>query len=151
MPFFYVCNPVNSKKSIVFVFSLTCHRIGLFGPQSTLSPCPCEARHEFSNHMAGSAILGVYWISRRYEIDLFSLYVLFSQYRSCDNTLKNCVFQISSCSRAYVRIIYEKTKGQVPLGPPLGKKRTTSRGLLLNFSKNSLRLSFYRFLVKKFS
>ena len=60
MPFFYVCNPVNSKKSIVFVFSLTCHRIGLFGPQSTLSPCPCEARHEFSNHMAGSAILGVY-------------------------------------------------------------------------------------------
>ena len=43
MPFCYVCNPVNSKKSIVFVFSLTCHRIGLFGPQSTLSPCPCEA------------------------------------------------------------------------------------------------------------
>ena len=42
MPFFYVCNPVNSKKSIVFVFSLSCHRIGLFGPQSTLSPCPCE-------------------------------------------------------------------------------------------------------------
>ena len=35
--------------------------------------------------------------------DLFSLYVLFSQYRSFDNTLENCFFQISSCSRAYVR------------------------------------------------
>ena len=35
-------------------------------------------------------------------IDLLSLYVLFSQYRSCDNTLENCFFQISSCSRAYV-------------------------------------------------
>ena len=31
-------------------------------------------------------------------IDLFSLYLLFSQYRSCDNTLENCFFQISSCS-----------------------------------------------------
>ena len=77
-----------------------------------------------------------------YEIDLFSLYVSFSQHRSCDNTLKNCVFQISSCSRAYVRKIYEKTKGQVPQGPLLGKKRTTSRGLLLTFSQNSLILSF---------
>ena len=39
-------------------------------------------------------------------------------------------------------MIYEETKGQVPLGLLLGKKRTTSRGLLLTFSKNSLRLSF---------
>ena len=42
---------------------------------------------------------------------------------SCDNTLykmnilENCFFQISSYSHAYVGIIYEKTKGQVPLGP----------------------------------
>ena len=71
-------------------------------------------------------------------MDLFSLYALFSQYRLCENTLKNCVFQISFYSHAYVRIIYE------------GKKRTTSRGLLLTFSKNSLKLSFHRFLVKKF-
>ena len=34
--------------------------------------------------------------------DLFSLYVLFSQYRSWDNTLENCFFHISSCSCAYV-------------------------------------------------
>ena len=33
------------------------------------------------------------------------------------NISGNCFFQISSYSRAYVGIIYEKTKGQVPLGP----------------------------------
>ena len=42
--------------------------------------------------------------------DLFSLYVLFSQYRSCDNTLENCFFQISSCSRAYVRTKRQSVK-----------------------------------------
>ena len=54
-------------------------------------------------------------------IDLLSLYVLFSQYRSCDNTLENCFFQISSCSRAYV-CWHKNTKCQVPLGPLLGKQ-----------------------------
>ena len=42
--------------------------------------------------------------------DLFSLYVLFSQYRSRDNTLENCFFQISSCSRAYVRTKRQSVK-----------------------------------------
>ena len=59
------------------------------------------------------------WSEQR---DLFSLYVLFSQYMSCDNTLENCFFQISFYSRAYLCIIYEKTNGQVPLGPLLGKQ-----------------------------
>ena len=54
--------------------------------------------------------------------DLFNLYVLFFQYRSCDYTLENSFFQISSYSRAYLRIIYEKKKGQVLLGPLLGKQ-----------------------------
>ena len=45
-----------------------------------------------------------------YLIDLFSLYVLFSQYRSCDNSLENCFFQISSCSRAYVRTKRQSVK-----------------------------------------
>ena len=63
-------------------------------------------------------------------IDLFSLYVLFSQYRSRDNTLGNRFFQISSYSLAYLRIIYEKTMGQVPLGPAIGKTQHTRRGLL---------------------
>ena len=61
------------------------------------------------------------------RIDLFGLYVEFSQYRSCDNTLGNCFFQISSYSRAYVREIYEKTKGQVPLGPLLGKQNIQAK------------------------
>ena len=43
-------------------------------------------------------------------IDLFSLYVLFSQYRSSDNSLENCFFQISSCSRAYVRTKRQSVK-----------------------------------------
>ena len=43
-------------------------------------------------------------------IDLFSLYVLFSQYRSRDNTLENCFLQISSCSRAYVRTKRQSVK-----------------------------------------
>ena len=54
-------------------------------------------------------------------IDLLSLYVLFSQYRSGDNTLENCFFQISSCSRAYV-CWHKNTKCQVPLGPLFGKQ-----------------------------
>ena len=43
-------------------------------------------------------------------IDLFSLYVLFSQYRSRDNTLENCFLQISSCSRAYVHTKRQSVK-----------------------------------------
>ena len=58
-------------------------------------------------------------------IELFSLYVLFSQYRSCDNTLGNRFFQISSYSCTFLRIIYETTMGQVPLGPALGKTQYT--------------------------
>ena len=63
-------------------------------------------------------------------IDLSSLYVLFSQYRSRDNTLGNRFFQISSYSLAYLRIIYETTMDQVPLGPAIGKTQDTRRGLL---------------------
>ena len=45
------------------------------------------------------------------------------------NTLENCFFQILSYSRAYLRIIYEKTKGQVPLEPLLGKQNTQAKGV----------------------
>lgn len=44
----------------------------------------------------------------------FSLYVLFSQCRSCDNNLEDCFFQIVPHSRAYVSIIMKKTKGEIP-------------------------------------
>ena len=40
---------------------------------------------------------------------------------------ENCFFQISSYSRAYLRIIYEKTTSQVPLGPLVGKKNILAK------------------------
>ena len=61
------------------------------------------------------------------EIDLFSWYVLFFQYRPYGNTLENCFFQILSYSCAYLLIIYEKTKDQVPLGPLLGKQNIQAK------------------------
>ena len=36
-------------------------------------------------------------------------------------------FQISFYSHAYVHIIYDKTKGQVPLGPLLGKQNIQAK------------------------
>ena len=51
-----------------------------------------------------------------------SLYVLFSQCPSCDNILGNCFIQLTSYSRAYVRIIYEQTKGKNPLRTSLGRQ-----------------------------
>ena len=57
-------------------------------------------------------------------IDLFSLYVLFPRCRSCDNTLG--FVQISSYSRARVRLINEETKGQVPLGQSIWETKHTS-------------------------
>ena len=44
--------------------------------------------------------------------------------RSCDNTLKNCFFQISSYPCAYGRIIYNKTKGQVLMDLYWKKKKS---------------------------
>ena len=70
------------------------------------------------------------------------MYVLFSQYRSCDNTLENCFFQISFYSLAYVRIIYEKTKVQVPLGPLLGKENIQAKEVYLK------KKHFFQVLVK---
>ena len=60
-------------------------------------------------------------------IDLFSLNVLFPQYRSHANTLGNRFFQISSYSRACLCIISEKTMDQVPLGPILGKQNIQAK------------------------
>ena len=59
------------------------------------------------------------------EIDLLSLLVSFSQYRSCDNTLEYCFVQISSYSRAYLRINYEKTKGSP--GTSIGKQNIQAK------------------------
>ena len=62
------------------------------------------------------------------QIDLFSFYILFSQYRSCDDTLENCFFQTLSYSCTYQRIIiYEKKKEQIPLSPLLGKQNIQTK------------------------
>ena len=45
-------------------------------------------------------------------IDLFSLYVLFSQYSSCENTQENR---------------FSKFEGQVPMGPLLGKQNIQAK------------------------
>ena len=42
------------------------------------------------------------------QVHLFILYVLFTHFRSFDNTLEKCFFQISSNSHAYIRIIYKR-------------------------------------------
>ena len=76
------------------------------------------------------------WIT---TIDLFSWYVLFYLCRSCDNTLENCFFQISFYSRAYLRIIYEKTKGPVPLGPLLGKQNIQAEEVYRGFKRGRWR------------
>ena len=60
--------------------------------------------------------------------DLFILYVLFLQYRSCDNTLEDCFFQILSYSHSYA-----KTKGEVPLGPLLGKQNIQEKDVYCIF------------------
>ena len=59
-------------------------------------------------------------------IDLFRLYVLLSQCRSCANTLLNCFFQITSYSRAYVPVSTHKKKQSVkfPLDRSIGKRKT---------------------------
>ena len=52
---------------------------------------------------------------------------MFSQYKSCDNTLENCFFQITFYSPAYLCGNYEEKKGQVPLGPLLGKQNIQAK------------------------
>ena len=63
------------------------------------------------------------------SINLFSLYAVFSQYRPCDNTLENRFFQITSNSRAYLHIIYEETKGQVPGTLPEKKTKKNKKNM----------------------
>ena len=68
--------------------------------------------------------------SKIISIDLFSLYVLFSQHRSSDNILGNRFFQISSIhvrNHANIRMIYENIIGQVLLGPLLGKQNIQAK------------------------
>ena len=75
-----------------------------------------------TKHKSSSLRQNLPRFSERALIDILSWYVLFSQCRSSDNTPENCFFQILSYSPAYVGINCEKTKGEVPSGPLLGKQ-----------------------------
>ena len=55
-------------------------------------------------------------------IDLFSLYVLFSHFRPRDATRGNSFFQMSSNTRATVRITIEKNKWKIPMRASRGLK-----------------------------
>ena len=56
-----------------------------------------------------------------FQIDLFSLYVLFSHFRPRDATRGNSFFQMSSYARANLRITNEKTK-EIPMRASRGLK-----------------------------
>ena len=57
------------------------------------------------------------------DLSLFSLYIFISQRRSCDNTLKNYTFHtLKNYTFQAMEIIYEKTKGRIPLRPSLAKQ-----------------------------
>ena len=76
-------------------------------------------------------------------IDFFSLYVLFSQHRSCDNTLENCFFLIISYSRNNYAQSYEETKGQVPLGPLFGKQNIQAKEVFLGYKMPKYEMGKY--------
>ena len=81
----------------------------------------------------------VFWRRNREEGGYKSIWS--SQYRSCacDNTLKNYLifFQASSFSRDYLCMIYEKTKGQVPVGPLLGKQNIQAKEVYWHMPKGT--------------
>ena len=107
----FSCNNVNIHILLMtWRFSCCC--------LSTLSHLPSMTNPEFEMNR-GMLSLSADWfklwinlskfkmlyqskIQLEVQIDLSNLYVLFSQCRSCDNTLGKCFFQISSSSRAYL-------------------------------------------------
>ena len=83
----------------------------------------CPKTHDFSGQKTSRLIgrVGVKRTMRYYltvragkAIDLFSLYILFSQFRPREVTLGNCFFQLPPYARAHVRMIFENTKGKFP-------------------------------------
>ena len=80
-----------------------------------------QKQNKIKKHKSSSLRQKLPCFSLRALIDLFSWYFLFFQYRSRGNTLPENLFFVLF-TRAYVRvgINYEKTKGEVPLGPSIG-------------------------------
>ena len=59
------------------------------------------------------------------------------------HALENRFFQISFYSRAYVRIVYKKTKGQIPLGPFLGKQNIQAKEVYSSYVIISQKYTLY--------
>ena len=85
-----------------------------------------QKHNKIKKHKSSSLRQKLPCFSLRALIDLFSWYFLFFQYRSSGNTLPENFFVVLF-TRAYVGINYEKTKGEVPLGPLLGKQNKQAK------------------------
>ena len=72
-------------------------------------------------------------------------------HRSCDKTPEDRFFQMSSYSRAYVRIIYEKTKGQVPLGTLFGNQNIQAKEVYWTIPRSTRRYKMSQLIIKGFS
>ena len=73
-------------------------------------------------------------LTSRRPIDLFSLYVLVSQYRSCDNTLENSPFKFHVIHVQISMHKLWKDKGSYSPGTSIRKtKYTSERGLFQRF------------------
>ena len=71
----------------------------------------------------------------------------FPNARSCDETLENGLFQFLSYLRAYLRIITEKTNGQIPLRAPLGKENIQANKEVLKRSYRTSKLLLKLFVI----
>ena len=77
------------------------------------------------------------------------LYVLSYQHRSCDNTPENCFFQMSSYSRADVRIMFLRNdiKGQVPLGTLLGKQNIQAKEVCWTIPRSTRKYKMSQLII----
>ena len=60
------------------------------------------------------------------DLSFFSLYIFISQRRSCDNTLKNCTFQILSYFVPW-KWFMKRQRGEFPWDPHWQNKMTSTR------------------------
>ena len=77
------------------------------------------------------------------RIDLFCMYVLFSQCEVCGSTLENCFFQISLYLNIYMpkgkimSYLYIYQKGKIPLRPSRGKQNIHTNYTFIGKTKHT--------------
>ena len=102
----HLCKFIGTKESVCIRKQFNSQKIGL-GHQH-------GRRFIVLEHQYGRR--DVMW---KHSIDLFSMYLLFSQCTSFDNTQRTLSFKFLSHSCGY-----EKTKGQIPLRPNLHRENS---------------------------